>query len=74
MASIRSALNDSVNALEPLNYLENENRAYNHILLQIEMVEHTRWVIMIAIVSANMILIFLLVVGLARNSRGSLCL
>ena len=74
MHSIRSALNESVNSLEPLNHLEHENNAYNEALLHIDMFEQTRWAIMIGIVSANMFLIFLLIVGLAKNSRGALCL
>lgn len=42
LGSIRGALNDSYNSLEPLNHLENENKAYNHLLVQIDMVEQTR--------------------------------
>ena len=33
-----------------------------------------RWAIMIGVVTINMLLIFLLIIGLFKNSKGSLCL
>lgn len=71
--SIKQTLNESYNSLRPLNYLENESKAYDHLIVQMETIEHTRWLIMICIVSGNMLLIALLLIGLIRNSKGSLC-
>lgn len=71
---IRSTLNESYMALESLNQLEYERNAYVYLLSQINSAEQTRWAIMIGVVTTNMLLITLLIIGLIRNSKGSLCL
>jgi hypothetical protein len=74
LKSIRLSLNQSVNALDMLNQLAYERNAYTNVLREIENVEQTRWGIMIGVVTVNLLLIVLLVIGLISNSKGSLCL
>jgi hypothetical protein len=73
LLSIRRTLNESLASLQPLNQLEAERNTYLLITEQIDVIEKTRWAIMIGVVTINMLLIALLVVGLVRNSKGSLC-
>ena len=74
LLSIRYTLNESLLSLQTLNQLENERNTYLYITEQIDVAEKTRWAIMIGVVTINMLLIVLLVIGLVRNSKGSLCL
>jgi len=73
LASVRSTLKDSYKSLEGLNQLDREKNAYMSLLSQIESIEQTRWTVMIGVVTVSMLLIMLLVIGLIRNSKGSLC-
>ena len=72
--TIRATLNDSLNSLDTLNQVDYEKNAYLALVQQIEVAEHTRWAIMIGVVSINILLILFLAIGLLKNSKGSLCL
>lgn len=74
LLSIRHTLNESLVSLQTLNQLENERNNYLLLTEQIDVIEKTRWAIMIGFVTINMLLIVFLVSGLVRNSKGSLCL
>lgn len=74
LKNIRQSLNQSLNSLDTLNQLVYERNAYTNVLKEIENVEQTRWGIMIGVVTVNLLLIVLLVIGLISNSKGSLCL
>jgi protein tweety len=71
--SIRVALNSSFASISTLDQLEYEQRAYIEQLMQLNIIEQTRWAIMIGVVTVNMLLILLLAIGLVKNSKGSLC-
>ncbi|CAF0748234.1 unnamed protein product [Brachionus calyciflorus] len=73
LSNVKRALNESFNALDGLNQLEKEKNAYVTMMNQVDLVEQTRWAIMIGVVTINMLLITLLIIGLIRNSKGSLC-
>lgn len=73
LANAKRSLNESFNALDGLNQLDRDKAAYANIMNQIDLVEQTRWAIMIGVVTVNMLLITLLIIGLIRNSKGSLC-
>lgn len=72
--SIRQTLDQSIDSLNQLNQILYERNAYKNVLKEIDFVEQIRWSIMIAKVTINLLLILLLVVGLTKNSKGSLCL
>jgi hypothetical protein len=72
--SIRLTLNQSLLTLNSLNQVIKENNAYESVINDLNSIEKTRWSIMVSVVSVNMFLILLLVIGLIRNSKGSLCL
>ncbi len=74
LLSIRHTLNESLVSLQTLNQLENERNTYLQLTEQIDVIEKTRWAVMIGFVTVNMLLIVFLVSGLVRNSKGSLCL
>ena len=74
LLNVKASLNDSMNALEPLCQLENERTSYLETLKQFNAVEQTRWAIMVGVVTTNAFLIALLILGLIKNSKGSLCL
>lgn len=74
LASIRSALYDSHKSLEYLKHFENEKASYANFLQQTEMFETIRWSIMLGFVIINTFLILLLMIGLIKNSKASLCL
>jgi hypothetical protein len=71
---ISVSLNESIMSLDPINYLIEEKNNYVYFLTQTDLAEQTRWAIMIGVVTINMLLIVLLIIGLIRNSKGSLCL
>ena len=72
--SVRLALLDSQRSLEFLKYFENEKQSYYNFLHQLEMFETIRWSIMLGFVAVNSLLILLLMIGLIKNSKASLCL
>ncbi len=72
--SIKSALLDSHRSLEYLKNFENEKQSYFNFLQQVEMFETIRWSIMLGFVVINTFLIILLMIGLIKNSKASLCL
>ncbi len=72
--SVRLALLDSHKSLEYLKYFENEKQSYYNFLHQLEMFETIRWSIMLGFVAVNSLLILLLMIGLIKNSKASLCL
>ena len=72
--SVRLALLDSHKSLEYLKYFENEKQSYYTFLHQLEMFETIRWSIMLGFVGVNSLLILLLMIGLIKNSKASLCL
>lgn len=74
LLNIKSSLNDSLNALEPLSQLEHERASHLETLNQFNAAEHTRWAIMVGVVTTNAFLMALLILGLIKNSKGSLCL
>lgn len=74
ISKIQHSLNDSLNTLNTLSVLDQDKHSYINLMNQINTIEQTRWAIMIGIVTVNMLLISLLVLGLIRNSKGSLCL
>lgn len=74
LLNVKASLNDSLNALEPLNQLEHERASYLYMLKQFNAAEQLRWAIMVGVVTTNAFLIALLILGLIKNSKGSLCL
>lgn len=74
ISKIQHSLNDSLNTLNTLSHFDQDKDSYINLMNQINTIEQTRWAIMIGIVTVNMLLISLLVLGLIRNSKGSLCL
>jgi hypothetical protein len=72
--SIKTTINETLFELGKLNQIFIERYAYSDTLNQIDFVERIRWSIMIGIVTVNLLLIILLIIGIITNSKGSLCL
>lgn len=73
LANVKLSLNESYNALEPLNQLEHERTSYSYMLKDFNEAEQIRWAIMIGVITVNTLLVALIIIGLIRNSKGSLC-
>jgi hypothetical protein len=71
---IRGSLDETVTAFQSFNQILSGNHKHKSILKDIDLIEETRWGIMIGVVTINLLLILLLVIGVIRNSKGSLCL
>lgn len=74
LSNIKATLYDSQKSLDNLRYYEAERAAYFSFLHQIEMFEAIRWPIMLGFVVVNTFLLLLLMIGLIKNSKASLCL
>jgi hypothetical protein len=74
LRGVRGSLNESIAAFQSFNQLFSETDRYKSIFKDIDLVEETRWGIMIGVVTINLLLILLLVIGIIRDSKGSLCL
>jgi hypothetical protein len=72
--NIKSSLYESFKSLAYLRNFDNEKLAYYQMLQQAQLFETTRWTIMVVAVVINMLLILLLITGLIKDSKGSLCL
>ncbi|RNA13425.1 tweety -like protein [Brachionus plicatilis] len=73
IGKMQHSLNESLNTLKVLSHFNEDKNLYTGLMNQIDMIEQTRWAIMIGVVTINMLLISLLILGLIRNSKGSLC-
>jgi len=71
--SIKASLHESYNSLANLRNFDNEKSSYSQMIQQAQLFETTRWTIMVTTVVINMLLIVLLITGLIRDSKGSLC-
>lgn len=73
ITGIKSALYESYRSLAYLSNFNNEKEGYFKMFEQAKVMETTRWAIMVTTVVINMLLVTLLITGLIRNSKGSLC-
>lgn len=73
ITSIKSALYESYRSLAYLSNFNNEKEGYFKMFEQVKIMETSRWAIMVTAVVINMLLITLLITGLIRDSKGSLC-
>jgi len=73
ITNIKTALYESYRSLAYLANFNNEKQGYFLMFEQAKLFETTRWSIMVTAVVINMLLITLLITGLIRDSKGSLC-